>query len=149
MKLFAPHPAWTTRKKRTPLRASIDLAALVSILFTLTFIVLFANTYPLPHHQIPTDVPITQNSTQQLAALRDDALEVILTRDGTVYFRNIRCSPEDLPDLIRDAVREGADKTVYLKADSRAKYGDVKFVLSQIRQSGLQNITFLTDHPAH
>jgi biopolymer transport protein ExbD len=140
-------PTWTTRKKRTPLRTSIDLSAFLSVMLVLLFVVMFGNRYPTHRHSLPVDMPVTQHSTMQPGAERDDSLVVVVTRDGSVYFSNYRLAPADLPNALRDAASGRAEKTVYVKADARAKYGDVKAVLNQIRQSGLQNITFLTNHP--
>jgi biopolymer transport protein ExbD len=149
MRLFVRHPAWTTRKKPTPLRTSIDLSAFLSVMLVLLFIVMFGNLHPTHfHHSLPVDMAMTQRSTMQPAAERDDSLMVVVTRDGSIYFGNARSSPTDLPNALQDAARRGPEKTVYVKADARAKYGDVKAVLDLIRQSGLQNITFLTNHPA-
>jgi biopolymer transport protein ExbD len=117
-------------------------------MLVLLFIVMFGNMYPTHRHLLPVDVPVTQHSTMQPGAAQDNSLIVTVTRDGTVYFLNARISPADLPKALREAAGERAEKTVYVKADARAKYGDVKAVLDQIRQSGLQNITFLTNHPA-
>jgi biopolymer transport protein TolR len=149
MRLFVSPPSWTTRKNRgARSRTSIDLTPFLSIMVVLLFIVMFGNLYPIHRPQAPADIPMTAHSTLQPAALREDALEVAITRDGTVYFRNHHILPADLPDTLREAARNGAEKTVYVKADARAKYGDVKAALDLIRQSGLQNITFLTNHPA-
>jgi biopolymer transport protein TolR len=114
----------------------------------LFFIVMFGTTNPMHRRIVPVDMPITQYSTTQPAALREDALEVAIARDGSIFLRNTRILPTELPHALRAAASDGAEKTVYVKADARAKYGDVKVVLEQIRQSGLQNITFLTNHPA-
>jgi biopolymer transport protein ExbD len=147
MRLFVSHPAWTTRKKRTALRTSIDLSAFLSVMLALLFIVMFGNVYPTHRHSL-VDMPVTRHSTMQPGAERDDSLTVVVTRDGRIYFGNARFSPTDLPNALRDASSGSTEKTVYVKADARAKYGDVKAVLNLIRQSGLQNITFLTNHPA-
>ena len=146
MRLFVSHPAWTTRKKRTPLRTSIDLSAFLNVMLVLLFIVMFGNVYPTHRHSLPVDVPVTQHATMQPGAEREDSLMVIVTRDGSLRFRNTRITPDDLPDMLRDGIRNGANKTVYIKVDAHAKYLDVKTVLDQIRQSGLQDITFLTEH---
>jgi biopolymer transport protein ExbD len=140
---------WTpsAKQRRTPSRSVLDVSGFAGIMLALLFLMMFGLFYPAHPVQAPVDMSVTQNSTLQPAALREDALEVAITRDGTVYFRNHRGSASDLPDLLRQAVRDGAEKTVYVKADARAKYGDVKAVLDEIRQSGLQNITFLTEHP--
>jgi biopolymer transport protein TolR len=148
MRLFVRHPAWTTRKKRTPLRSVIDVSAFASVMLALLFLMMFGLRYPMHPRTAPVDMSFAQNSTLQPGARREDALEVTIARDGTVFFRNQRILLTDLPDALREAARDGTPKTVYVKADARAKYGDVKIVLDQIRQSGLQNITFLTNHPA-
>jgi biopolymer transport protein ExbD len=148
MRLFVKPPAWTTRKNRDArLRTSIDISAILSVLLALAFLIMLGNSYPTHRHSLPVDMPVTQHSTMQPGAERDDSLVVVVTRDGSVYFSNYRLAPADLPNALRDAASGRAEKTVYVKADARAKYGDVKAVLNQIRQSGLQNITFLTNHP--
>jgi biopolymer transport protein TolR len=147
VRLFVRHPAWTTCKKHTPLRTSIDVSAFASVMFALLFLMLIANTQPIHRGYSPADIPMTANSTLQPSALREDALEVAIARDGAVYFRNHRILLTDLSDALREATHNSADKTVYIRADARAKYADVKAVLAQIRQSGLQDITFLTRHP--
>jgi len=76
-------------------------------------------------------------------AVREDALTVGVTRDGKVYFRNVPISAEDLPDQIREGLRSGAEKKVYFRADARARYGDVKQVLIEIRRAGIENVCFL------
>ncbi len=150
MRLFVTPPSWTTRKNRgTPSRTFIDMVPFLSIMLVLLFIVMFGNLYPTHPRYAPVDMSVTQNSTLQPGARREDAIEVAIARDGMVFFRNQRILLTDVPEVLREAVRAGAEKTVYVKADARVKYGDVKAVLDQIRLSGLQNITFLTNHAAN
>jgi biopolymer transport protein ExbD len=118
-------------------------------MLVLLFIVMFGTMNPFHPRNIPVDMLVTEHSTLQPAALREDALEVVITRDGSIYFRNAHLLPAALPDALREAARDTAKKTVYVNADARVKCGEVKAVLDQIRLSGLQNITFLTEHPAH
>jgi biopolymer transport protein ExbD len=149
MRLFVKPLAWTTRKHRTSSpHLSIDLAGFMSVILALAFFLMFGNLYQRRPHSLPVDIPITQHATMQPGAVQDDSLIVTVTRDGTVYLLNTRILPADLPNAIRDLANGSTEKTIYVNADARAKYGDVKVVLDQIRQSGLQNITFLTNHPA-
>ena len=116
-------------------------------MLALVFLMIFGlgYGYPMYPRYAPVDMAVTEHSTLQPSARREDALEVAITRDGTVYFRNHKILPADLPKLLRQAVHDGAEKTVYVKADARVEYGDVKAVLDQINQSGLQNIALLTE----
>jgi len=78
-------------------------------------------------------------------AVREDALSVAVTRDGKIYFRNVPISAKNLPDRIREGLKNGAEKKVYLRADARARYGDVKQALIEIRQAGIDNVCFLAE----
>jgi biopolymer transport protein ExbD len=146
MRLFVRHPSWTTLKERkNPLRSAIDVSAFASVMFVLVFLMMFSTITNSHSGWSGADLAIAYHSTLTPAVLREDALEVLITRDGTVYFRNHRILLAELPEALREGVRNGAQKTVYIKVDARAKYYDVKTLLDQVRQSGLQNINFLTE----
>jgi len=119
----------------------MNLWPFVAVLLALliTFMVGFG---PI-HRDIPVDLPGSFYATAQPKALAEDAIKVNVTRDGRVYFRDMRVLPEYVPQLIRDAVQEGAEKKVYLAVDSRAKYGDAAAVVEQIGKAGIREICFL------
>ncbi len=85
------------------------------------------------------------HSTSQVAARKEDAIRIFITRDGSVYFRHSKVRLNDLPNMIRDATLNGAEKKIYLSADARARYRDVAQVLPQIQLTGLEKVCFLTD----
>jgi hypothetical protein len=62
----------------------------------------------------------------------------------TFLFGNQRIALEELPDRIRIGIGGGGENRVYIVADARVKYGDVKIILDQIRTTGVENISFLT-----
>jgi biopolymer transport protein ExbD/biopolymer transport protein TolR len=91
------------------------------------------------------DIPAARHSSLKPGANREDALIVAVSRDGSIYLDDARVAPDDLPDQLREAIRYGTQKAVYVKADSRAKYGDVKAVLDKIHLAGIEKVTFLTE----
>ena len=100
---------------------------------------------PIVTHGSGVDLPRTWYAGPMPRAVREDALSVPVTRDGKIYFRNVPISAKDLPDKIREGLKNGAEKKVYLRADTRARYGDVKQALIEIRQAGIENVCFLTE----
>jgi biopolymer transport protein ExbD len=140
---------WTpsAKQRRARLRGVIDVSGFAGVMLALLFLMMFGLRYPMHPRIAPVDMSVAQHSTLQPAANREDVMEVAIARDGTIFFRNRKIPLADIPNVLHEAVRNGAEKNVYVKADAHAKYGDVKVVLDQIRQSGLQNITFLTEHP--
>jgi biopolymer transport protein ExbD/biopolymer transport protein TolR len=46
---------------------------------------------------------------------------------------------------VKDRIANKLDKTVYLKSDARAKYGDVVAVVDEIRSAGVDQLGLLTE----
>jgi biopolymer transport protein ExbD len=75
---------------------------------------------------------------------KDDAIVVAITRDGRIFIGNTQMQKEDLTGQIKDRVSSRLDKTVYVKSDGRAKYGDVVAVVDEIRSAGVDQLGLLT-----
>jgi biopolymer transport protein ExbD len=106
-----------------------------------------ANTLPI-HEPWGASVDRARSfhASAQPSALREDAMQVLVRRDGNVYFRGQLVVLDQLPDHIRRALREGAEKKVYLSVDARSKYGDTAAVVDQIRLAGIDSISFITNN---
>ena len=52
---------------------------------------------------------------------------------------------DDLTNQIKDRLANRLDKTVYVKSDARAKYGDVVAVVDEIRSAGVDQVGLLTE----
>jgi len=137
-------PQWrpSLAKRRTRVRSVIDVSAFASILVALLF--LFMPLQIVHPSFLPADLPRVEHASPEGDALQDDALSVTITRDGSVYFLSVRVSREDLSDMIQKEIRIRLDKTVYVYADSRVKYLDVKTVIDKLHDAGVTDITFMT-----
>jgi len=78
-------------------------------------------------------------------AVREDAQVVCIFRDGAVFYGNTRMNAIDLPDRIRESLKKGAERKIYIRADARAKYSDIERVLDEIRKTGIQNVSFFME----
>jgi biopolymer transport protein ExbD len=76
-------------------------------------------------------------------ANRDDAMHLYVLRDGSYYFGNNKVSLEEIASEIRESLRNGAEKRIYLQADRRAKYYDVKRALEQVSEGGVENVAIV------
>ena len=122
----------------------IDFWAFLSV--ELVLLMIFMVNGPSPHANIsPVDLPRTEHATPMPGALREDAMHVAVTRDGNIFFGMYQIQSGDLPLAIRDCVRHGSERKVYLKVDARAKYADATLAIDQIRQAGIQNVGIITD----
>jgi biopolymer transport protein ExbD len=119
----------------------------VSIMLVLLFLLI----EPMLFTDVPlrrsVDRAVATHSTLLPGALKEDAMQVTVMRDGQVFFRDHHVLPVELPNKIREGMRNGAEKRIYLAVDARARYGDAIVVLDQIRLAGIENVSFLTEKP--
>ncbi len=136
---------WTKTAAKWPngIHSRIDAYPLVGSAVTLLVILIVSP--PVVTRGFIVDLPQTWSANPMPSAVREDVLSVEVTRDGKIYFRNIAILAEELPGKIREGLKNGAEKKVYLRADARARYGDVKQALIEIRQAGIENVCFLTE----
>lgn len=124
----------------------IDPSPAAAIFIALLYMFLILSAYHgTPSHS--SDLPRAIHARKLPFALREDAIEIVLTRDGSAYFCGQKVRPRFLPNQIRTAVYGGAEKRIYIRADARGKYGDVEAILSQIQASGVENVSFLVEVP--
>jgi biopolymer transport protein ExbD len=148
---FTQHLGYrSAMRRRDQLFCQIDLYPLVGIVLLL--LIIFMVGQPTPHHHSIfnyVDLPQSTKSTPMPGALREDALRVVLTRDGSVYFGNSRTAPADLTGSLREGLRNGAEQRVFLIVDTRAHYADVEPVLDAVRLAGITRATFIVRSASH
>jgi biopolymer transport protein ExbD/biopolymer transport protein TolR len=117
----------------------------MSILFLLMFYVASTTN---PHFSRTVDLSRATFSHLEPGALREDAINVTVTRDGKVFLRNREASLEELPVLIQSAIKEGSERKVYLRADTKARNSDVEAAIARIRAGGISAVAIICQNPA-
>jgi biopolymer transport protein ExbD/biopolymer transport protein TolR len=110
----------------------------------LVLLIIFMVVTPLLTKDIPVDLTPAQNSREMQDADKDDAIVVAITRDGRIYLGSTKVEKDDLTGQIKDRLSSRLDKTVYVRSDARAKYGDVVAVVDEIRSAGVDQLGLLT-----
>jgi biopolymer transport protein ExbD len=111
----------------------------------LVLLIIFMVITPMLQKTTPVDLAMTNNAHEMKDADKDDAIVVAVTKDGSIYLKNVKTAKEALTDQIKDAISNRLDKTVYVKSDARAKYGDVVAVVDEIRSAGVDQLGLLTE----
>jgi biopolymer transport protein ExbD len=144
-------PSTAVHKRRTNYTSLLDGAGVVgTFVFFFIFLCMQLSGAMIPqHYSSSVDLATAATASPQPRSLLDKALMVYVTRDGRFYFQFTRVALEELPQLLRTACLRGAERKVYLRADARAKYGDVKTALDQISAAGIQNVAFMAEGPPH
>jgi biopolymer transport protein ExbD len=111
----------------------------------LVLLIIFMVVTPMLQKTLPVDMARVNNAREMQDADKDDAIIVAVTRDGTIYLKNTKITKDDITGQIKDLIANRLDKTVYVKSDQRAKYGDVVAVVDEIRSAGVDQLGLLTE----
>jgi biopolymer transport protein ExbD len=101
-----------------------------------------ANTQQLKRG-VSVQLAVTSNALPMPEADNADAWIVAVTADGSLYFGIDPVSPSDLADTMKARPRR-RDQTLYIKADTRAPFADVRNVLTAAHEVGFNAPVLLT-----
>ena len=123
--------------------SAINVTPMVDVMLVL--LIIFMVITPMLQHGQSVDLVKVNNPTAMPDADKEDALLVAVMRDGTVYFGNDKLPVDQLTSKVKDRIANKLDKTVYVKSDQRAKYGDVVAIVDEIRSAGVDQLGLLTE----
>lgn len=126
--------------------SDINVTPMVDVMLVL--LIIFMVITPMLSKGVNVDLVKTHNPVKMQEADREDAILVAVTRDGKVFL-----SPgnEMIPQLdalatkVKDLQTQRSDKTVYLKADARARFEKVEDVIDTMRTAGVDQLGLLTE----
>jgi len=132
-----------TKHKAPPPVADINVTPMVDVM--LVMLIIFMVITPMLSKGVSVDMAKVRNPIPMQAADKSDAITVAVTRDGKTYLNTTQMPPEDLPPKVKDLLSSRLDKTVFIRADQRARYEKVVDVVDNLRAAGVDNVGLLTD----
>jgi biopolymer transport protein ExbD len=131
--------------KAPPVVSDINVTPMVDVMLVL-LIIFMVITPMLSKGQNVTMVK-THNPIKMQEADREDAILVAITRDGRVFLSpgNSLIQPDQLGSKVKDLQQNRTDKTVYIKADARARFAGVTDVIDNLRTAGVDSVGLLTE----
>jgi biopolymer transport protein ExbD/biopolymer transport protein TolR len=94
---------------------------------------------------ISVDMAKTKNPSPMQAADKEDAVLIAIARDGRTYLGTDQTNPDALPGKVKDLLTNRLDKTVFVRADARARYERVVEVVDNLRSAGVDQLGLLTE----
>jgi biopolymer transport protein ExbD len=111
----------------------------------LVLLIIFMVITPMLQKGFNVDMAKVVNPEDLPNADKDDAVIVGVSRDGAIYLGQTKTDISTISGQVADLIAGRLDKTVFIKSDSRAKYGDVVKVVDEVRSAGVDNVGLLTD----
>ena len=120
----------------------MNVTPLIDVLLVL--IITFMVVTPMLQKTYNVDMAKAANPRDMPDADKDDAIVIAVTRDGKEYIGNTFTPLDQITTKVKDMVADQPGKTVYIKSDARAKYGDVVKVVDNVRAAGVESLGLLT-----
>ncbi len=111
----------------------------------LVLLIIFMVVTPMLSKGLSVELAKVNNPSDMPDADKDDAVIVGISASGDVYLGSTKSDLSQIADQVRDRIANKLDKTVFVKSDGRAKYGDVVKVVDEIRSAGVDNVGLITD----
>jgi len=111
----------------------------------LVLLIIFMVVTPMLSKGLSVELAKVTNPMDMPDADKDDAVIVGISASGDVYLGSTKSDLSQVADQVRDRISNKLDKTVFVKSDGRAKYGDVVKIVDEIRSAGVDNVGLITD----
>jgi biopolymer transport protein TolR len=134
--------ALAKRNEGAKVSSDINVTPMVDVMLVL--LIIFMVVTPMLQKGVSVDMASVNNPTAMEDADKEDALLVSITRDGKVYFGTEQITVDNLTTKVKDRLTNRPNKTVYVKADMRTRYGGVVQVVDAVRAAGVDDLGLLT-----
>src|SRR5664279_738289 len=135
--------ALAKRDEGSKVNSSINVTPMVDVMLVL--LIIFMVITPMLSKGVTVELVKTNHPIAMQAADKSDAIVCAVTREGKTFLGTTATPPEDLPGKVKDLLSGRLDKTVFVKADARARYERVVEVVDNLRAAGVDQLGLLTE----
>jgi biopolymer transport protein ExbD len=134
------------KQKAPPVVSDINVTPMVDVMLVL--LIIFMVITPMLSKGKDVTKVRTKNDIKMVEADKEDAVLIAITRDGKVYLSpgNSMVMANDLGSKVKDLQTNRSDKTVYIKADARARFSAVTEVIDNLRTAQVDSVGLITEN---
>ncbi len=131
--------------KALPVVSDINVTPMVDVMLVL--LIIFMVITPMLSKGQNVNLVKTHNDIKMQEADKEDAILIAITRDGRAFLSpgNKMIDPSQLAGRVKDLQTNRSDKTVYIKADARARFASVTDVIDNLRTAGVDQLGLITE----
>src|ERR1041385_5990365 len=122
------------RDEGAKVNSNIHVPPMVDVMLVLLIIFMVITPMLKPDSHVD-EMARTSNPMDMSDANKADALIVAVARDGRVFLGNQMVSGAELTDRVKERLAGRNDRTIYVRADARARYKFVVDAVDDVRRS--------------
>jgi biopolymer transport protein ExbD/biopolymer transport protein TolR len=110
----------------------------------LVLLIIFMVITPMLQNKVQVEMAKVDNPTAMPDADKEDAIVVAITKDGSVFLGQNKTSVSELGIQVREKLADKPGKTIFIRADARARYLAVEDAIDAVRTAGVEDVGLLT-----
>ncbi|MBM4119333.1 MAG: ExbD/TolR family protein [Nitrospira sp.] len=126
-----------TRRRR--FLAEINIIPLVDVVLVL--LIIFMVTAPMLYRGMDLNLPTSKSNTIKA----EERLVLTIERNQKVFLDKDPVNLDQLGFKLKQAKRQNADVSIYLRADRAVPYGTVVQVMDEVKRAGIEKLGMVTD----
>jgi biopolymer transport protein ExbD len=131
------------KPKAPPVMAAPNVIPMADIMLVL--LIIFMVVTPMLQKGVSVDMAKVNNAEDMQNADKDDAIILAVSHDGKLYLGSKQITLDQITVAVKDLLANRIDKTVFVRSDARAKYGEVVKAVDEVRAAGVDNLGLLTE----
>jgi biopolymer transport protein ExbD/biopolymer transport protein TolR len=130
------------RNEGSKINSNINVTPMVDVMLVL--LIIFMVITPMLMNKVAIDMVTVDNAIAMPDADKTDAIVIAVTRDGAVFLGQDRVDPSQLGSQVQERLQDRTDKTIFVRADSRAQFKAVEDAIDDVRTAGVEEVGLLT-----
>jgi len=122
-------------------KSDINVTPLVDVMLVLLIIVMIIA--PMLQKGVQVNLPIASNTVDKPDTA--DQTTVFVDANGKFFVNAIQYPESEVPTRVKGIVDAKADKTVYLKGDTDARYGSIMKMMDALRKAQVETVGLITE----
>jgi biopolymer transport protein TolR len=119
--------------------SEINIVPFVDVVLVL--LVIFMIAAPILQSGIEVDLP----KTKTVKEISEDRLVITIDRAQRVYLGNEPVNIHQIGQMVRSRMQNPQSDAVFLRCDETVPFGSFAAVVDELRQSGIQNVSVVTE----
>jgi biopolymer transport protein ExbD/biopolymer transport protein TolR len=119
--------------------SEINIVPFVDVVLVL--LVIFMITAPILQSGIEVELP----KTKTVKEVSEARLVITIDRAQRVYLGNEPVNIHEIGQLVRSRMQNAQTDAVFLRCDETVPFGSFATVIDELRQSGIQNVSVVTE----